>query len=91
MLDPAGRFVLGSIGRNGPVGEIYGDRTDANPFCREATFVSTGELVDHLGATGFVDVEVVQTNVRWPGGMEGPDPMEPGHGDGSFVGLAARR
>jgi SAM-dependent methyltransferase len=91
VLRPDGALVIGYIDENSPVGEIYQEKKDQNPFYREAVFVSTEELVDALETAGFTDFEFVQTIHHWPGEIDGPEPVESGYGDGSFVGIKATR
>ena len=91
VLRPDGALVIGYIDKNSPVGEIYQEKQAHNPFYREAVFVSTEELVDALETAGFTDFEFVQTIYHWPGEIEGPEPIESGYGDGSFVGIKATR
>jgi SAM-dependent methyltransferase len=91
VLRPDGALVIGYIDKDSPVGEIYQETKAQNPFYREAVFVSTEELVDALETAGFSDFEFVQTIYHWPGEIEGPEPIESGYGDGSFVGIKATR
>lgn len=91
ILAPSGRLVIGYIDRDSPVGRIYQEKKETNPFYREATFVSTDELVEALEAAGFTDFEFVQTIYRWLDEIDGPEPVEEGYGDGSFVGIKASR
>lgn len=91
VLDSEGRLVIGYIDRDSPIGEVY-QRTQAdNPFYREATFVSTDELVEALRSAGFSDFEFVQTIYRWIDDVEDMEPVEEGYGEGSFVGIRATR
>ncbi|QSG10617.1 SAM-dependent methyltransferase [Halapricum desulfuricans] len=91
VLEPDGELVLGFIDKHSPVGEIYQETKDRNPFYRDAVFVSTDELIEALEAAGFTDFEFVQTIYHWLDEIDGPEPIEPGYGDGSFVGIRARR
>jgi SAM-dependent methyltransferase len=91
VLDPGGALVLGFIDRESPVGARYQAHKAENPFYREATFVSTAELTAALEAAGFTDFEFVQTIYRPPEEIDGAEPVETGHGDGSFVGIRATR
>ncbi|MEF8867542.1 MAG: class I SAM-dependent methyltransferase [Haloarculaceae archaeon] len=91
VLDPSGRLVLGYIDRESPVGQVYQETKAENPFYREATFVSTDELIDSLEAAGFTDFEFVQTVYRWIDEIDEPEPVESGYGEGSFVGIEATR
>ncbi|WP_265111373.1 class I SAM-dependent methyltransferase [Halosolutus halophilus] len=91
ILDPSGRLVIGYIDKNSPVGRIYQENKEQNPFYRDAVFVSTEEIVDALEKAGFTDFEFVQTIFHWLDEIDGPEPIEDGYGDGSFVGIKATR
>lgn len=91
VLNPSGSLVIGYVDKDSPVGQIYLDKKAENPFYRDATFVSTEELLDALRTAGFTDFEFVQTIYRWIDEIDEPEPVEPGHGDGSFVGIEASR
>ncbi|WP_128226393.1 class I SAM-dependent methyltransferase [Halobacteriaceae archaeon SHR40] len=91
ILDADGALVIGYIDEDSPVGQIYVEKKEENPFYREATFVSTDELLDELEAAGFTDFEFVQTIFQWPGEIDEPESVETGYGDGSFVGIRATR
>ncbi|WP_254841064.1 class I SAM-dependent methyltransferase [Natronomonas marina] len=91
ILRPDGSLVVGYVDRDSPVGRVYQEKKSENPFYREATFVSTDELVDALEAAGFSEFEFVQTIYEWPGDIDEPEPVREGYGDGSFVGLGASR
>lgn len=91
ILGADGALVIGYIDEDSPVGEIYQAKKADNPFYREATFVSTDELVEGLEVAGFTDFEFVQTVFQWPGEIDEPEPVETGHGDGSFVRIRATR
>jgi ubiquinone/menaquinone biosynthesis C-methylase UbiE len=89
VLTPEGSLVVGYIDKNSPVGRIYQENKEQNPFYREATFVSTEELVDGMEAAGFTEFEFVQTIYHWIDEIDGLEPVEEGYGDGSFVGIRA--
>ncbi len=89
VLDAEGALVVGYIDRESPVGQVYLDRQDENPFYRDATFVATAEVLDALSAAGFEKTDLVQTVFSRPDGLTDPDPVETGYGDGSFVGIRA--
>ena len=91
ILSESGRLVIGYIDKDSPVGRIYQEKKEGNPFYREATFVSTEELLGALEAAGFTDFEFVQTIYHWLDEIDGPEPIEEGYGDGSFVGIRASR
>lgn len=89
VLRSDGALVIGYIDEDSPVGRMYREKQAENPFYREATFVTTDELVEALESAGFTDFEFVQTIFRWPGEIDDPEPIEQGYGDGSFVGIKA--
>ncbi|WP_458189190.1 class I SAM-dependent methyltransferase [Haladaptatus sp. NG-WS-4] len=89
ILKPSGTLVIGFIDKNSSVGKKYQEMKEENPFYREAVFVSTEELVDALETAGFTEFEYVQTIYHWLDEIDGLEPVESGHGDGSFVGIQA--
>lgn len=89
VLDDGGRVVLGYIDRESEVGQIYQEQKAENPFYRDATFVSTDELLDALETLGYTDVAVAQTVFQPPGEISSVEPVRDGYGEGSFVALAA--
>lgn len=91
VLGPTGALVIGYVDRESPLGRVYQAHQDENPFYREATFVSTAELVEALEAAGFAEFEFVQTIYRPLEEIDGLEPVEPGSGEGSFVGIRATR
>jgi len=91
VLASDGALVIGYIDKDSPVGEIYQEMKEENPFYREATFVSTEELMEDLGAVGFTGFEFVQTIYHWLEEIDGLEPIEEGYGTGSFVGIKATR
>lgn len=90
-LKPSGSLVISYIDKNSPVGEIYQETKEENPFYREAVFVSTEELIETLEAVGFTEFEFVQTIYHWLDEIDGLEPIEEGYGDGSFVVIKATR
>ncbi|MFC7115130.1 class I SAM-dependent methyltransferase [Natronoarchaeum sp. GCM10025703] len=91
ILSASGQLVIGYIDKDSPVGRIYQENKEQNPFYREATFVSTDDLLDSLEAAGFSEFEFVQTIYQWLDEIDDPEPIEDGYGDGSFVGIKASR
>ncbi|WP_254766272.1 class I SAM-dependent methyltransferase [Salinilacihabitans rarus] len=91
VLDPSGSLVIGYVDEDSPVGRIYQEHKAQNPFYRDATFVSTADLVAALEAAGFTEFEFVQTIYDPPDEVDGLEPIEEGYGDGSFVGIEASR
>ncbi|MFW6002886.1 MAG: class I SAM-dependent methyltransferase [Halanaeroarchaeum sp.] len=90
VLHEDGHLVMGYIDRESEYGRHYQAIKDENPFYRDATFVSTDELLDDLADLGYGDVDIVQTVFGSPGDHDTVDEPRPGYGDGSFVALSAR-
>jgi SAM-dependent methyltransferase len=91
VLEPSGSLVIGYVDGNSPVGRMYREKKERNPFYSGAAFVSTEELVAALEAAGFTEFEFAQTIYHWPDEVEDPEPIEEGYGDGSFVVVGATR
>jgi SAM-dependent methyltransferase len=89
VLRPGGTLLVGFVDRDSPLGERYREKQAENPFYRDATFVSVPELLDALDRAGFEAPSVTQTLFTDPAALDGPDRVENGWGEGSFVAVAA--
>ncbi|MFC7044576.1 hypothetical protein ACFQH6_03365 [Halobacteriaceae archaeon GCM10025711] len=85
MLEPQGSLVVGFVDKTSPFGRDYQGLQDDTPFYRDATFLSTGDLVTAMAAVGFESLSFAQTVFRDPAATSDPDPVRDGYGDGSFV------
>jgi len=85
VLRPGGLFVIGFIDRDSPLGRQYLQRKDRSVFYKDAVFYSVPEIVDHLGQAGFDQFDFRQTLFTPLDQMKLPDPVQQGHGRGSFV------
>jgi SAM-dependent methyltransferase len=88
-LRPGGTLLVGFVDRDSPLGERYREKQAENPFYRDATFVSVPELLDGIDRAGFEPPSVTQTLFADPAALDGPDRVEDGWGEGSFVAVAA--
>lgn len=77
--------MIGFVDRESYLGQVYQEQQDENPFYRDATFYSAGEVEDLLADAGFEDLTWVQTVFDSPGTADDPEPVRMGHGEGSFV------
>lgn len=80
-----GALLIGFVDRDSTLGTEYRKRKDKSAFYKDATFYSVEEILLHLRLAGFGNFEFRQTLFRPLGQMEAPDPVKPGHGEGSFV------
>jgi SAM-dependent methyltransferase len=91
VLTPGASILIGLIDRESPIGRIYEEKRSENVFYRDAVFYSTGEVLVLLSEAGFSDPVTAQTLFSLPGEVIGIEPVRAGHGEGSFVAIAARR
>jgi len=85
VLAPAGSLVIGMIDRESPLGKGYEEHKGEHLFYRDATFRSAREVAVFLQNAGFRTLSFCQTIFRDPNGMDVPDPVREGHGEGCFV------
>ncbi|WP_016777083.1 class I SAM-dependent methyltransferase [Anaerophaga thermohalophila] len=85
ILRNRGKFVIGFVDKDSPVGKKYQEYKSESTFYRDATFFSTDEICNLLKRNGFNVACTVETVF---GGLndvrEAQEPRE-GHGEGSFV------
>jgi len=85
VLTPSGSLVIGMIDRESPLGKGYEEHKSEHLFYRNATFRSAREVAAFLKNAGFRTLSFCQTIFRDPNGMDVPDPVREGHGEGCFV------
>jgi SAM-dependent methyltransferase len=56
-LAPAGRVVIGFLGRGGEIADRYRNTREKGLFLAHATFYTPGEVTRMLGDAGFSDIE----------------------------------
>lgn len=91
VLQPGGRFLIGFVDRESPLGQRYQRQRDENVFYREATFYSTEEVLRRLDEAGFGDTVIRQTIFRPLDEITEMEPVTNGYGEGSFVALKAEK
>ncbi len=91
ILKPRGRFVVGLVDENSPLGAEYQKIKKSSRFYHIATFYSTDQVIASLSDTGFEDIEVVQTVFGNLDSIREVQPFTPGHGEGGFVAIKAVR
>jgi ubiquinone/menaquinone biosynthesis C-methylase UbiE len=85
VLRAGGHVLVGLIGPASPLGKAYEKLREEDIFYREATFISTDEIVFHLSQAGFGEFIFRQTIFQHPAEMKEPEPSKEGYGEGSFV------
>lgn len=89
ILRPGGRAIIGFVDKDSPVGRIYQRNKGKSKFYREASFFTTGEVLDYLEQSGFRKADIVQTIFGRLDEITETQPSIPGYGRGSFVVIAA--
>lgn len=89
VLTPTGRLIIGLIDRETELGRTYESMKTSNKFYRDATFLSTREVIELLHEADFHQIQSCQTIFSNPETMTAPDPVKDGHGEGAFVVLSA--
>ncbi|WP_309493383.1 methyltransferase domain-containing protein [Candidatus Hecatella orcuttiae] len=91
VLKPGGCLVIGFIDRESPLGRLYQQRKGEDVFYGEATFHSVEEVVSRLRKSGFENFHFTQTIFHNLPEITAVEPVEEGHGKGSFVVVRARK
>jgi SAM-dependent methyltransferase len=85
ILKPGGFFLIGFVDRDSPLGKLYLSKKGQSAFYREATFYSVDDILPHMKKAGFSDFAFRQTLFRPLEQIEETEPIQEGHGKGSFV------
>lgn len=89
ILKANGKFILGLIDRNSPLGQIYLAKKQQNVFYRSATFYSTEEIISLLEQNQFTNFHTVQTVFGNLAEITAIQPFKNGYGEGGFVVIKA--
>lgn len=85
VLKPRGSLIIGFVDRESLVGQIYQKHKAENVFYRHAKFLSVGEVIALMEATGFFDFKFTQTIFRPIQEIHEPEAVKDDFGEGSFV------
>ncbi|MFP4011949.1 MAG: class I SAM-dependent methyltransferase [Spirochaetaceae bacterium] len=91
ILKSDGRIVFGFVDRDTPLGHVYQQYKDQDPFYRHATFYSASEAIEILRNHGFTPARAVQTVFGMLDQIREPQKPREGYGEGGFVALEAVR
>ena len=91
VLKPGGRIIIGFIDKESNLGMRYEAMKESNRFYKLATFYSVNQIMEVLTTVGFSDFKFYQTIFTNPKDMVRCDPVQEGHGKGSFVVLSASK
>jgi SAM-dependent methyltransferase len=92
VLKPGGSLVVGFIDRDSPLGRQYAARKDRDKFYHHARFYSVEEVSFQMEKSGF-DRPVASQTIFCSTDSEilKEQPIESGHGEGSFAVLKATK
>ena len=90
VLRPSGEFLVGFVDRDSPLGRLYQEHKEENPFYSLADFYSTEEVVSHLRQAGFGQFRFAQTIFHRLPEVTAEEPVMEGSGRGSFIVVASR-
>lgn len=85
ILKPGGVIIIGFVDRKSPLGKVYNTIKVNDKFYRYATFYSTDEIIEILTATGFSNIETIQTVFGKLDEIKHLQLFKNGHGEGGFV------
>jgi ubiquinone/menaquinone biosynthesis C-methylase UbiE len=91
VLKPGGRFIIGTIDRDSPLGRSYEAHKHESRFYRHANFYSISQVLKWLEKLTYRKIEVCQTLFCQLSDLTHLDPVRQGHGDGGFVVIAAQK
>lgn len=89
ILKSNGRFIVGLVDKNSPLGRKYLKMKHDNVFYQWATFYSTDEIILQLNRIGFKNFATVQTVFGDLKNIEQTQPFKQGYGKGGFVVIKA--
>lgn len=91
VLQSGGHLILGFIDRDSPLGQGYEMCKETSTFYRAAHFRSVAQVAKWVREAGFDGLRFCQTLLDPLGEGSGAEKVRPGHGDGAFVVLSARK
>lgn len=91
VLKPEGIFINGFVDKESPIGRLYQQLKDEDPFYRIAKFYSVDDVIALMEKTGFTDFEYNQTIFHSLAEIKEPEPIKQGYGEGSFVVCKCRK
>jgi ubiquinone/menaquinone biosynthesis C-methylase UbiE len=91
VLKPGGRFIIGMIDRDSPIGRSYEAHKQESRFYRQANFYSISQVLKWLEKLNYRKIEVCQTLFCKLSDLTHLEPVREGHGDGGFVVITAEK
>jgi len=91
ILKHRGRFIIGFVDKNSPLGMKYLSKSQNNVFYRWATFYSTDEIIQHLTKIGLKNIVTLQTVFGDIKEIKRFQQFQHGYGEGGFIVINAAK
>ncbi len=85
ILADTGRFIIGFVDKNSPIGKFYLEHKDQSIFYKDAVFYGTEDLYEILNNTGFEVENTFQTVFGEIDKIKKVQDVLEGYGQGSFI------
>lgn len=85
ILKEHGRFIIGFVDKDSPIGKKYFESKNEITFYKYADFYSTDDVLRLLKKFNFKDVDILQTIFGNPEDIKDIQEFKRGHGEGVFV------
>ena len=89
VLKPEGRIIFGFVDRDSPLGEVYQQYKDQDPFYRDATFYSAAEVIEILEKHGYTPNRTLETVFGMLDEITEAQAPREGYGEAGFVVIEA--
>jgi SAM-dependent methyltransferase len=91
ILVDTGRFIIGFVDKNSPIGKFYLEHKDESIFYKDAEFYGTEDLYEILNNTGFEVENTFQTVFGEIDKIKKVQDVLEGYGQGSFIVIKAKK
>jgi len=85
IIKSKGKFIIGFIDKNSPIGKFYQRYKHQNVFYNLAEFYSVPEVTDYMKQANFINFRYTQTIFQMLNQVKKVEKVKPGFGHGSFV------
>jgi len=85
VIKSKGKFIIGFIDKNNPIGKIYQKYKHQNVFYNLAEFYSIAEVTDYMKRANFINFQYTQTIFHIFDKITKVENVKQGIGQGSFV------
>ncbi len=91
VLKLGGKFIIGFVDRESPLGRVYVEHKNENVFYKDAIFYSAEDVLSLLKTDGFINIEIIQTVFGEMKMINEIQDFHEGYGEGGFVVISAEK